>query len=759
MSAPPPSSGRLFLVSNRLPVTLAQTDAGLQATLSAGGLATGLVGLHQESGGGWIGWPGLTTEAGVLGTEVQQALRARDLIGVGLSEEEHQGYYQNLSNQCIWPLFHYFKERMHYDDSDWQQYVAINRRFADTVLAEVEDQDVVFVQDFHLMLLPAMLREARPDLRIGFFLHIPFPSSEVFRIFPRREELLRGVLGADYVAFHTMGYLRHFRSSVCHLLGLETSTSAIDLGNRSVRLDARPLPIDGWRWAPGKAEEEAKIAAYQEELQDMAGGRRLVLGVERMDYTKGIPERLLALRDFLAEDPARVDEVLMVQVAVPSRAEVRDYRELKDEIDRLAGSINGEFGRPGRQPLHYLYQSVPSWQLKALYRAADVALVTPLRDGLNLVAKEYVASRHDHSGVLVLGESTGAAWELGEALRVNPYDPDAMRRALVRALDMPLEEQERRMAPMHERVMGHDVEQWARGCLGAIRRSHRVGPAPAPLDKTARAKLSADWRAGEAPAVLLLDYDGTLQAFAQRPEDATPDPELLTLLSRLAALPAVQTWVVSGRPPEVLADWLGETGVGLVCEHGAFLRAPGEPHFTSLLDADAMAWREEVRPILEQFVDRVPGSLIEDKAVGLAWHYREADPTLGAWQARELFQHLSELLPDQGVQVMRGNKVIEVRPASVSKGLTAKRLLRSLPAAQKRFLLAAGDDITDESLFRMLPESSWTLLVGSRKSRARFRLDGPAELRGLLTMLASAPPKPKLATAASSAAPRPADKN
>lgn len=755
MSAPPPSAGRLFLVSNRLPVTLSRGDGGLQAQLSAGGLATGLVGLHQESGGGWIGWPGLTTPDGSLDAEVEAALRARDLIGVGLSEEEHRRYYQKLSNQCIWPLFHYFKERMHFDEADWDAYVAINRRFADAVLAEVEPRDVVFVQDFHLMLLPAMLREAMPDLRIGFFLHIPFPSSEVFRVFPRREELLRGVLGADDIAFHTMGYLRHFRSSVSHLLGLECRTTSIDLGDRTVHLDARPLPIDGWRWAPGEPAEEARINAYRKELRAMADGRRLILGVERMDYTKGIPERLLALRDFLAADPARVDEVLMVQVAVPSRAEVDDYRELKDEVDRLAGSINSAYGRPGRQPLHYLYQSVAPWQLRALYREADVALVTPLRDGLNLVAKEYVASRHEDDGVLVLGESTGAAWELGEALRVNPYDPDAMHRALIRALAMEPEEQRRRMAPMRARVMGIDVERWARECLATIRSSHRVGPPPAELAAAPETALLEHWREGADPALLLLDYDGTLQPFASRPEQAEPDPELLALLTELARLPQVLTYAVSGRPPEVLDAWLGATGIGLIGEHGAFHRPPGGTAFLAAVDAASLDWREDVREILEQFVARVPGSLIEEKAVGLTWHYREADPVLGAWQARELFQHLGELLPDQGVQVMRGNKVIEVRPAQVSKGEAARELIADLPAAEGRFILAAGDDVTDESLFRALPESAWTLLVGSRKSRARFRLADPAALRGLLARLAACP---RGTAAASSAATPPSDR-
>lgn len=730
-----PPRGRLWLVSNRLPVTISETEDGIDVKLSSGGLATGLVGLHKESGGGWIGWPGLATETGELDQKIVDALAARDLIGVGLSVEEHRKYYQNLSNQTIWPLFHYFNERMHFSDEDWECYVAINRRFADAVLAQVGEGDTVFVQDFHLMLLPQMLRDARPDLRIGFFLHIPFPSSELYRIFPKREELLRGVLGADLIAFHTVGYVRHFRSAACNALGLETRTSEVHVDGRKVQLLAQPLAIDADTWGVGSEEDEATIAESMEYLKRMAAGRKIVLGVERMDYTKGIPERLRAFRELLTEDPTRVDRVMMIQVAVPSRAEVHDYMKLKDEVDRLAGSINAEFGRPGLQPLHYMYQSVSPQRLRALYRAADIGLVTPLRDGLNLVAKEFIASRHNDDGVLVLGESTGASWELGESLRVNPFDTHDIVRNLVTALNMPLKEQRRRMLPMRARIAGTSVEKWARACLDEIRQSHSTDVRPTPLQDASLDKLVADLtQLGDGQCHLFLDYDGTLREFTGKPLDATPTPEILQLLKQLSAHPKISPWVISGRPAELLQDWVGATGVGLVAEHGAFVKSANEANFRPLFEFVSDDWRSEVRELFEHFTASVPGARIEEKDVGLAWHYRESDPILGAWQAKELFQHLIEVLQDQGVQVMRGNKVLEVRPAGINKGNALRKILRD-GAASNDLVIAAGDDHTDESMFQALDTNAYGILVGNRPSAAVFRVDSPAAMRDLLSQL------------------------
>ncbi len=725
--------GRLLLVSNRLPVTLTQGNGGWTARAAAGGLATGLSGPHRASEGRWIGWPGVVGEGAELPAEVRALLAQQAMVGVGLGPAEHEAYYTRISNRCLWPLLHYFPERMRFDAADWQVYRDVNRRFADAVLEEVEPGDVVFVQDFHLTLVPALLREARPDLPIGFFLHIPFPSSEVYRIFARREEVLESLLGADVVGFHTLAYVRHFRSAVSHLLGAEVRGNRVHHRGRQVELLARPLGIDADEWS-GDGDLEPDVRREMEELREAIAGRQLILGVERLDYTKGVPERLRAYQALLREDPALVDRVMMIQIAVPSRVEVEEYRDLKDEVDRLAGDINSEFGRPGRQALHYQYRGVPPHVLRALYRLADVCLVTPLRDGLNLVAKEFVASRRDDDGVLVISENAGAAWELGEALRVNVYDGDDMVRVLRQALDMPLDEQRARMAPMRRRVGERDVHTWAREMIEAIRSAKPVPPPPL-LVAEGRGELLSAWREARR-RVLFLDYDGSLREFADTPEEASPTPEILELLRRLAASEGVEAWVVSGRSAPVLEEWLGATGVGLVAEHGAAVRAPGQERFVALSSEYAVDWRASVRAVLDEFTERVPGSRIEEKPLGLAWHYRKAAPGQAEWQALELVRHLNEGATGEPYEVMRGNKVIEVRPAGISKGRAALRLLKE-GLGDLPFVLAVGDDVTDESMFRDLPRWAWTLLVGERESAARQRVDGPAALRALLAELLS----------------------
>lgn len=737
----PPGAGRLILVSNRLPVVMSQGEQGWDVRIAAGGLATGLSGPHRDSGGRWIGWPGIVSADGTLSNDVHKLLGDCDMVGIGLTEAEHEAYYTRISNRSLWPLFHYFPERMHFDTADWQVYRDVNRRFADAVLAEARPGDFVFVQDFHLTLLPAMLRAERPDLQIGYFLHIPFPSSEIYRIFARREEVLQGILGADVVGFHTLGYVRHFRSAISHLLGVETRGNRAFHQGRQIQLLAKPLGIDAAEWEGG-GESEPEVQREMDELHRAIAGRRLILGVERLDYTKGIPERLRAYSQMLREDPSLVDRVMMIQIAVPSRVEVDEYRELKDEVDRLAGDINSEFGQPGRQALHYQFRGVAPHVLRALYRSADVCLVTPLRDGLNLVAKEYVASRIQDDGVLVLSENTGAAWELGEALRVNAFDDGAMVRTLRRALDMGLDEQRTRMTPMRRRVAEKSVHVWAQEMVEAIRSAEPLAPPPN-LNEGQDGTLLKAWQVAER-RVVFLDYDGTLREFTDTPEAATPTQEILEVLSALAKRDDVEIWVVSGRPADLLAEWLGETGVGLIAEHGASIREPGQAEFHSLTEELPLDWRAEVRAVFEEFAGRLPGSRIEEKPLGLAWHYRQASPEQAAWQARELFRHLQEGMAAQPVEVMRGNKVIEVRPTGISKGRAALRLLRGV-FANRPFVLACGDDVTDESMFRDLPAWAWTVLVGSRESTARFRLDSPAHCRALLCSLAATPAVKKAA--------------
>jgi trehalose 6-phosphate synthase/phosphatase len=730
--AQPDQDGRLILVSNRLPVVLNQEQEKWQLRMAAGGLATGLRRPHQESKGLWIGWPGVVTPGAELEPNMHQLLRSQGMIGVGLDEREYHEYYTHSSNRCLWPLFHYFPERMTFDAKYWQTYRDVNRRFADAVLKEVRPNDIVFVQDFHLTLLPRLLREEMPNLRIGFFLHIPFPSSEIYRIFARREEVLHGILGADVVAFHTLGYVRHFRSAVRHLLGLETRSTRIRNQGRDVHLLAQPLGIEPSEWQQTDDDLEVEVQQEIESLKKAVAGRKIILGVERLDYSKGVPERLKAFAALLEENPSLANEVMMIQIAVPSRVEVEEYRELRDEVDRLAGKINSEFGKPGLQALHYQFRGVRPSVLRALYRLADVCLVTPLRDGLNLVAKEYVASRLEDNGVLVLGENTGAAWELGEALRVNSSDEEAMLTTLKRALFMPEEERRRRMKPMRQRVADANVHVWADRCLNAIRNAVPPEP-PQSFGKTQFKRFATEQEQADG-TVLFLDYDGTMREFTSLPSDAVPTQEILDLVTGLSQIPGMQTWIISGRSQEVLSEWLGGTGAGLIAEHGARMRLPGGSDFQSLVHDLNLEWRPEVHQLMTEFAARVQRSRVEEKPLGIAWHFRDAEPEQSMWQARELFQHLEEMLQDRNAEVMRGNHVIEVRPAGVSKGAAARRVLADCPFKNPA-ILAAGDDVTDESMFLELPDSAWTVLVGNRDSAAKYRVADPANCRQMLDLI------------------------
>jgi len=445
-------TARVLIVSNRLPITASLADDRLSLSDASGGLATGLRGCHERSGGLWIGWPGLPSPlAPPLQTELEDRLHERGIVPVPLSEDELRAYYEEFSNGVLWPLFHYLLDRLPLGAADWSTYETVNRRFADAVVAHYRPGDLIWVHDYQLMLVPALVRQQLPDARIGFFLHIPFPAAEVFRILPWRRQILSGLLGADLVGFHTYAYQQHFAAAVAELVPGEPDEDGIWLEDRRVRFGIFPMGIDAAAFSDRAASSE--VAAAASEMKTQAGDRAILLGVDRLDYTKGILRRLLAFEALLRSDDTLRERARLVQVAVPSRASVSSYQEYRREVEETIGRINGAYGTIQSVPIHYLYQSVSMEQLVALYRAADVMLVTPLRDGMNLVAKEYVASRVDEDGVLVLSEFAGAAEELQEALTVNAYDVDDISAAMRRALGLSAAERRARMRALRARVM------------------------------------------------------------------------------------------------------------------------------------------------------------------------------------------------------------------------------------------------------------------------------------------------------------------
>ncbi|MBC8085318.1 MAG: bifunctional alpha,alpha-trehalose-phosphate synthase (UDP-forming)/trehalose-phosphatase [Hymenobacter sp.] len=721
---------RTIIVSNRLPTKVQRTESSLTFQPSEGGLATGLGSIYRQDDNVWVGWPGLFVEDAAEEQHVREELAIDSMVPVFLTEAEIRDFYEGFSNSTLWPTFHYFTQYATYEPGHWEAYMAVNEKFCRAVLAQAGPDDTIWVHDYQLLLLPEMLRQARPDCTIGFFLHIPFPSYELIRVLPWRTELLQGMLGADLIGFHTYGYMRHFLSAVSQLLGLNSQNGQLETPTRTVLVDAFPMGIDYARYAQAAASEAALAheAEYREALRDT----RVILSIDRLDYSKGIAQRLWAFEMLLQRYPEWRDQVSLLMVVVPSRDQVAQYAALKEEIDELVGRINSQYRTISWAPIHYFYRSFPLPELAALYRLAEVALVTPMRDGMNLVAKEFVASKADQRGVLILSERAGAARELSDALIINPTDTGQLAEAMHDALVMPEEEQVRRMAAMQALVQQYDVFSWTRLFLDrlAYAKIKQLTLATETLDILTLAQLEAEYGAA-GKRLLLLDYDGTLAPFNPNPQHARPDEEMLHLLHRLAENPRNQVVIISGRDRTTLENWLGHLPLDFIAEHGVWLRRQGEDW--TLFQPLRNDWKREIRPILELSVNRTAGSFIEDKEYSLVWHYRRADAELSAMRARELVSHLTFLASNTNLQVMEGNKVIEIKNAGINKGTAAGRWLTEY---EPDFVLAIGDDRTDEDTFKVMPDEAYTIKVGSApRSLARFHVRGTQEVRQLLRRL------------------------
>jgi trehalose 6-phosphate synthase/phosphatase len=719
---------RILIVSNRLPIQVRGHGASVEVSASVGGVATGLSALHGAGNALWIGWPGDTGELDRSGrAKLAHELARRRLVGVELPPELVRGFYEGFSNGVLWPLCHSLLESLPLSSDDYSSYVEANRRFADAIVAAARPCDRIWVHDYQLLLVPALVRERLPGARIGFFLHIPFPASPLWRVLPQREELLTGLLGADSIGFHTHDYLRHFAAALLNVLGVEVAIDHVRWRCREVRLGAYPMGIDARAYsaladAPEVAQESARLRSSTE---------KLFVGIDRLDYTKGIPRRLLALQKLFDRHAELRGMVRLIQVAVPSRTTVQVYRAMRQTIDELVGRIQGMFATASWVPVHYLHRALSSREVVALYRAADVMLVTPIRDGMNLVAKEFVAARNDEDGVLVLSEFAGAAGELSGALLVNPFDPEAVSDACHRALTMPREERRRRMREMRERVFAADAGHWASSFLATLDHAR-----PAAAQRDAEPPVETLVRAERR--VLMLDYDGTLAPFQVDPEAAAPDRELLALLARLARLPATAVHVVSGRPRVELERWLARTdlrALGLHAEHGLWSRAPLAGDWARA-DAIELRHRRAIERLLSDFAERTPGARVETKSAGYAWHWRGSDPDFGFRQANELRLVLQSLCSNLPVEVLLGERVVEVRPHGVDKGTLAKKLVREAGAGAR--VLALGDDRTDEDLFAALPDDAVRVHVGTGDTLACWRVADWRAARRWLAELATA---------------------
>ncbi len=735
------SKPRLIVASARLPVTLSHRHDTWEVATSTGGLVTALKSVAERRPFTWLGWPG-TFVAEPDRAEVTRVLAQHGSAPVFISKADIDGFYLAFSNRELWPLFHNLTDRSHFGLSGYKSYEKVNEMFADEICRLARPGDVIWVHDYQLALVPEMVRRRGTGCPIGFFLHIPFPSAETYRTLPVREQILRGMLGADLIGFHTYEYVSHFRNAALRVLGLESEPKAIRMSSRKVQLSVLPIGID-----PAEIREMAESREARQELaslQSTYAGKKIIVGVDRLDYTKGIPAKLLAFEQLLKSHPKWRSRVVLIQIAAPSRTDVAEYQRLKRDVDELVGRINGRYGSSSTMPVVYVNQAMSRARLVGLYQAADIALITPVRDGMNLVALEYVAARGDRGGTLILSEFAGAAHCLPGARLISPYSIDEVAEALAESLEQDRPDLEA-FRHMQAFVDENTSMVWANRFLDRLEATaSEIRPSSETLDLRA-APLVDKVKKSRRPLVLL-DYDGTLRSYVLDPREAVPDARILGVLSALAETATV--YVISGRSKGVLEEWLGELRIGLVSEHGLAIKAPGG-EWERRANVSGAAIRRLVEPLFQDFTRRTPGSAIEYKDAAIAWHYRGVDPEFGTFQANELLSLLEDTLKRRPYNVLRGSRVIEVRHERVTKGQAVQALLKR--HSRSDFLFCAGDDRTDEEMVEAIPagwrDRSVTCWVGSRNARAAYWVESNSALLEQLEILAHVwkglPPPPR----------------
>ncbi|MCA9332870.1 bifunctional alpha,alpha-trehalose-phosphate synthase (UDP-forming)/trehalose-phosphatase, partial [Candidatus Saccharibacteria bacterium] len=546
-------------------------------------------------------------------------------------------------------------------------------------------------------------------------LHTPFPSYEVFRQLSHGDQLLRGILGSDLIGFHIYDYVRHFLTSVLRSIGDDSKYGILNVDGRMVKADAFPIGIDFERFSTAPKGKETKN--FLKNLKKYYKNQKIILSVDRLDYSKGIIKRLEAYEQLLANNKELQGKVTMIILAVPSRSDVDTYKELRDNIELYVSRINGLFSTINWSPINYQYKNTPFDELIALYRLADIALVTPLRDGMNLVAKEYVAANKDSSGVLILSEMAGAADELLEAVKINPNDTDSIEDAIKKALVMPIKEQKSRIKAMNYRISKYTVQKWGQDFIEELRDIKQVQKEKemTHIDEEKINDIKSSFNKAKKRTILL-DYDGTLVNLRKNHKSSIkPDKKLTSTLNNLVSLRNTEVYIISGRPHKLIQKWLGKIrNLNLIAEHGAWRKTKGK---WSKSPESIDSYKKLILPIMEKITERTPGSDIEVKTTSIVWHYRMVPTELAYIRKMNLLRELHKVVDNSKLSIRQGSKIIEVKPVSVNKGKIVTKILSDRPSD---FVLCLGDDYTDEDMFNVLPKSAYTIKVGYESTDARY---------------------------------------
>ncbi len=724
---------RWIIGSNRLPFKY--KGEGRFAP-SSGGLVAAIGGIHTDDQVEKI-WIGGAPEG--LNEAEWRARPAQTNDGwqfrpVFTDPQLYDAYYNGFCNDVLWPLLHYQNDLVRFKDSTWSAYVQVNKIFADTILENVRPDDLIWIHDFHFFLLPQLLKRERPDLKVGFFLHVPFPNSEVFRQLPAREAILESLLASDLVGFHDYSYLHHFSSCLSRILGLDAGLLSVKHRGHSTRLGVFPVSID----TPALLKKAKDSTVINLERRFARHGFTF-LGVDRLDYIKGLDLKLLAFRNLLQRYPEVRGKVSLLQVAVPTREGSPEFAKLYQEISRLVGEINGEFSRPDWTPVHYMHASVSFDELMALYKAADALLVTSKRDGMNLVALEYiVAQTSDHPGVVLLSEFTGALSTLSYTLPLNPWNLDETADKMKLAMEMPKQEKVFRLVAMTKYLEGYTATDWAQSFLNELKKTPVALPERPRTFSVSHESIDhlADLIAEKAihrQIVLLIDYDGTLVQIAESPELASLPSSTRECLRDFKAYSWLRMIVVSGRDNRFMTAQLGELDIELSAEHGASYYDTRIKRWHSRVSQPRTTWYPAALKILSDYTAGVPRSQIEKKRFSLSWHYRQSPSEHAAFMARKIAEELETGLANLPVTIVRGHKLIEVRSNSADKGVLASWIIEN--RATQAFPLAIGDDRTDEDMFLAVKGRGLAFRIGIADSDADYIIESQTQVLPFLSAL------------------------
>ena len=721
--------GRWIIVSNRLPFSYDAKQKILKP--SSGGLVTAIRGIKSREKTLWVG--AVPEEVPMTKVRSLKDPNGIKYDGPKISNEMYEKYYNGFSNDVLWPMLHYESNRIKYKAENYEAYKKVNQEFAKFLIDKIKDDDIVWIHDFHLFLLPKLLKQKKKNVKVGFFLHVPWPSSETYRQLTPRREILNALLHADLIGFHDYSYLRHFVNTVYHFLGINSTQMEIRSAFNKTELGVFPVSIDTDDF---HKKSMSKKTVKEIEKYALDGEMKKILGVDRLDYTKGIDLKLEAFEQFLIDYPEFVGKVQFIQVAVPSRTDVPEYAELKRSIESKVGEINGKFGTLNYSPVKYIFNSVSNHELMALYRTSHVLFVASKRDGMNLVCLEYVAAQKGlDPGVVLLSEFAGAISTLSHAISINPFNINATSKRIYQAMTMTQNERLERYQIMYDYLKNYNASNWAESFIAALK-MHQVEK-KVEVKKIASVedvkKITKKYK--DRPTVLFLDYDGTLAPIVDDPESAIIDQKIYQIVKDLSLKPMTQVVIVSGRGEAFLKKQFKGINCYHAYEHGALFFDYQTKKLRNLISSNKDKWYFKAIDIIRDYTKRTPGSFFEKKNYAITWHHRNTTNDYGEFQARKLAQDLSATFSHLPVSVIVGKKVVEIKAIEANKGRFAEWFMERY-GSHAEFSLAVGDDRTDEDLFEVVNKFGATVKVGEfDKTHAGYYVEEQSKVAPLLKSL------------------------